>query len=244
MSTLDPTRQETPATTPDAPGFWWRVLMPFVAVISGLIALVVVLIVAFLFVSHDMADAIATVVGSGVILAVGLMLVRQLPAHEQRAIFARKGDRRVVVAAGVAGGLGFVVLTAIVISIGTAINSGVRDRTSDIPSPFGSSAIAGMLVVIGIVVLAPLGEELLFRGLMLRGLVRRMAFWPAAAWSGVAFGLCHSDVWAYLFWPRLIALALVGVGLAEINRRRGYWSGVIAHATINGLATVALLTIG
>jgi len=244
MSTLDPTRPAAPATPAGSPGFWWRVLIPFVAVISGLVALVVALIVALLFVSHELADAIATVVGSGVILAVGLVFVRHLPAHEQRAIFAGKGRPRAAIAAGVAGGLGFVVLTAIVISIGTAIDSGVRDRTSGIPSPFGSSVAAGLLVVLGIVVLAPLGEELLFRGLMLRGLVRRLPFWPAATCSGIAFGLCHSDVWAYLFWPRLIALALVGIGLAGLNRRRGYWSGVIAHATINGLATIALLAIG
>jgi uncharacterized protein len=204
----------------------------------------VALIVALLFVSHEMADAIATVVGSGVILAVGLVLVRHLPLHEQRAIFARKGRSATMLVSGVAGGLGFVVVTVIVISIGSAIDSGVRDRTSNIPSPFGASIAAGLLIVLGVVVLAPLGEELLFRGLMLRGLVRKMPFWPAAGCAGVAFAVCHSDVWAYLFWPRLIALALVGVGLAALNRRHGYWCGVVAHATINGFATIALLAIG
>jgi hypothetical protein len=38
-----------------------------------------------------------------------------------------------------------------------------------------------------------------------------------------------------------LALAIVGVGLAWLNRVRGYWCGVTAHATINGLATLALL---
>jgi membrane protease YdiL (CAAX protease family) len=244
MSTLNPAPAALRVTSPGPPGFWWRVLMPFVAVIIGLIALVVALIVALLFVSQEMADAIATAVGSGVILGAGLVFVRHLPVHEQRAIFARKGRLGAALATGVAGGLGFVVLTVIVIAIGTAVDSGVRERTSDIPSPFGASIVASLLVVLGIVVLAPLGEELLFRGLMLRGLVRRMPFWPAASCSGIAFAVCHSDVWAYLFWPRMIALAVVGVGLAELNRRRGYWCGVVAHATINGLATIALLTVG
>ncbi len=39
------------------------------------------------------------------------------------------------------------------------------------------------LTVVAVVVLAPLGEELLFRGLLLRGLVRKLRFWPAAAIS-------------------------------------------------------------
>jgi membrane protease YdiL (CAAX protease family) len=124
-------------------------------------------------------------IGSAVILAIALELVRHLPRHERRPIFAWKAGVPVTVATGMATGVGFVVASAVVVAAGTAIDSGVRDRTSGIPSPFGSSALAGTLVVVGIVVLAPLGEELLFRGLMLRGLVRRIPFWSAAVICGV-----------------------------------------------------------
>ncbi len=90
-----------------------------------------------------------------------------------------------------------------------------------------------------VVVLAPLGEELLFRGLLLRGLVRRIRFWPAAVVSSLLFAAAHVD--AYLLWPRAIALVGTGVVLAWLYRWRGYWASVTAHATVNIVAAIALV---
>ncbi len=215
--------------------------MPLVAVIGGLLALIVAGIVALTFTSEQVADSIATCIGSAVILGIGVMIVCHLPRHERRRIFALKSRVPVTVGTGLAAGLGMLAVTAVIIAVGLAIDSGLRARTQDLGTPLGSSAVSAMFVVIGTVVLAPLGEELLFRGVLLRGLVRRIPFWPAAVTSGIIFGACHADVWIYLFWPRFLALAIVGVGLAWLNRVRGYWCGVTAHATINGLATLALL---
>jgi membrane protease YdiL (CAAX protease family) len=244
MSTTTPPVPAAPPAPAAELGFWWRVLMPFVAVLGGLMALIVAAVVAPLFASSQVADAVSAMIGSAVILGIGLAIVRHLPHHERRRIFAPKAGVPVTVATGLSAGLGLVVVTALIIGAGTAVDPGVRDRTQGIGSPLGTSAVAGILVVFSIVVLAPLGEELLFRGVLLRGLVRRLAFWPSAVAAGVAFGACHADVWLYLFWPRFLALAITGVGLAWLNRQRGYWCGVTAHATINGLATVALLIAG
>jgi membrane protease YdiL (CAAX protease family) len=244
MTTTTPAIPAAPPAPPAEPGFWWRVLMPFVAVLGGLIALVVTAVVTLPFTSNQVADAVSTTIGSAVILGIGLLIVRHLPRHERRRIFAFKAGVPVTVATGLSAGLGLVIVTALIISIGTAIDPGVRDRTQGIGSPLGTSAVGATLVVFSIVVLAPLGEELLFRGVMLRGLVRRFPFWPSAVASGIVFGASHADVWLYLFWPRLLALAATGVGLAWLNRQRGYWCGVTAHATINGVATLALLIVG
>jgi membrane protease YdiL (CAAX protease family) len=242
MTTITPSAEAAPSPAPPAPpGFWWRLLMPLVAVVGGLLALIVAAALALLFTSGQVADAIATFTGSAAILGIGLVIVHHLPRHERRRIFALKAGIPVTVATGLSAGLGMVVVTVIIIAVGTALDPGLRDRTQGIGSPLGTSTLGASLVVISIVVLAPLGEELLFRGVLLRGLVRRIPFWPAAVTSGIVFGACHADVWIYLFWPRFLALAVVGVGLAWLNRERGYWCGVTAHATINGLATVALL---
>jgi membrane protease YdiL (CAAX protease family) len=243
MSTTTPDAHVDTAPPPHVPGFWWRILMPLVAVAAGMVGLIVAAVVTLSVASHNAADAVATCVGSGIILAVGLALVRHLPRHEQRRIFALKAPIPATVAIGLAAGLGGVILSAIVISAGTAVDSGVRERTEGISSPFGSGPFAITVVVIGVVVLAPIGEELLFRGIMLRGLVRRRPFWTSAIISAMVFGACHPDVWLYLFWPRWLALAVVGVGLAWLNRERGYWCGVAAHATINGVATLVTLLV-
>jgi membrane protease YdiL (CAAX protease family) len=242
MTTITPPAEAVPSpASPAPPGFWWRLAMPLVAVVGGLLALIVAGIVALLFTSGQTAEAIATFTGSAAIFGIGLLVVHHLPRHERRRIFALKAGIPVTVATGLSAGLGMVVVTGIIIAVGTALDPGVRDRTHGIGSPLGTGTLGVTLVILSVVVLAPLGEELLFRGVLLRGLVRRSPFWPAAVISGIVFGACHADVWIYLFWPRLLALAVVGVGLAWLNRERGYWCGVTAHATINGLATVALL---
>ena len=38
------------------------------------------------------------------------------------------------------------------------------------------------------------------------------------------------------------ALALTGLALAWLYRRRGYWASVTAHATVNIVAAIALVT--
>jgi len=90
--------------------------------------------------------------------------------------------------------------------------------------------------------IAPLGEELLFRGLLLRALVRRMEFWPAAVVSGVIFGIAHIDQYVpYPLWPRTLTLIGTGVVLAWLYRWRGYWGSVAAHASVNLGAAIVLL---
>jgi hypothetical protein len=127
------------------------------------------------------------------------------------------------------------------ISVGTSLDPGLNARVHNIASPLGPGVSGTLITMFGVIVLAPLGEELVFRGVLLRGLVRRMSFWWAALAGAAIFGACHADVWIYLFWPRYLALVGVGVGLAWLNRTRGYWCGVTAHATLNAVATLALL---
>ena len=107
------------------------------------------------------------------------MLRSGLPAHERHAAVAVKGPLRRAVLAGIAVGAGIVVAAAIIIAIGAAIDPVVERRLDDVED-IGTAPWQLVLMVLSLVVLAPLGEELLFRGLLLRGLARRLRFWPAA----------------------------------------------------------------
>jgi len=98
------------------------------------------------------------------------------------------------------------------------------------------------LLALGVVVLAPLGEELLYRGLLLRALMRRITPPWAVTVSAVLFGLAHvaGDPGAYPVLPALVALGMVSGVLAV---RRGDLSrSILMHAGFNLVAALGILT--
>jgi membrane protease YdiL (CAAX protease family) len=226
-------------TAPAGQGFWYRVLSPVMAVLVAFALLIVA--VGFLQLaplSEDSVAAIVTFATSVLLLLFALALWRRLPAHERRAAVAVKGSLPSAVATGVAIGLGIVVGSGLIIVLGSEADPVVRRRLDEVES-IGSHAWQVALLVISLVVLAPLGEELLFRGLLLRGLTRRLRFVPAAMIASLVFASAHAD--SYAIWPRAVSLWLTGLALAWVYRRRGYWSSVGAHATVNTVAAIALI---
>lgn len=221
------------------PGFWWRVLSPLGAVLAAFVLLVVGAgALSLTDLSDDALEAVLVFTTSLLLLAFAILLWLGLPAANRRAAVAVKGPLPRAVATGVGLGMALVVGAGLILLAGSAIDSNVERRLDEVES-IGSAPWQLVLTVTALAFLAPLGEELLFRGLLLRGLARRMPFWPAALISSVLFASAHAD--AYVLWPRAIALIGTGVVLAWIYRRRGYWGSVSAHATVNVVAAIALV---
>lgn len=97
------------------------------------------------------------------------------------------------------------------------------------PGGFSWVALVGMIAIGGF--LAPLAEELIFRGLLYRWLRRHWPMWAAVATSAILFGLIHGI-------PAVIpAAAAVGAVLAVAFERTGsLWPPVVIHATQNTTA--------
>ena len=96
-------------------------------------------------------------------------------------------------------------------------------------------------IVLGAGVLAPVIEELLFRGLLLRALLRRMSPEAAVFVSALAFALAHlaGDPHALPAFP---ALAALGVVLGVVALRTGSLSRpILIHAGFNLTATLVAL---
>lgn len=100
------------------------------------------------------------------------------------------------------------------------------------------------LFVIGVLVLAPVAEELLFRGMLLRGLLRRIPPGWAVTVSAVVFAVVHP-----LLDPTLgtvVAVpALFGLGLLsgyEAVRTGGLSRSVALHAGFNLLTVISVLS--
>ncbi len=100
-----------------------------------------------------------------------------------------------------------------------------------------------VLLVVAAVLVAPVLEELLFRGVVLRGLMLRTGFWPAAAVSSVCFGALHATAVGLEGLPVVLATGVFGLGLCVLTRRTGRLGPAIGvHGLRNALAvaTVAL----
>ena len=100
-----------------------------------------------------------------------------------------------------------------------------------------------ILFAIGVVVVAPVIEELVYRGLLLRSLLRKMSPVGAIFVSGVVFGLAHVllDPGAYVALP---ALAAMGVISAVLAVRTGELSrSIFFHAGFNLLTTLQIVAV-
>ena len=90
------------------------------------------------------------------------------------------------------------------------------------------------LAMTGAVAAAPIGEEIIFRGLLLQGLLRRgVLMLPAVVASAAIFSLCHVNL---IGLPALFELGLV-FGLLYA-RTRSVLPGMVAHLGSNLTATL------
>lgn len=91
-----------------------------------------------------------------------------------------------------------------------------------------------LLLITCVSVLAPLMEELLFRGLIQGWLSRRVGAWGAIFASALLFGFAHST------WPDPIALTLLGIGLGlTYQKTRSLYSCIAFHAVFNAFGIAA-----
>lgn len=87
-----------------------------------------------------------------------------------------------------------------------------------------------------LVVVAPITEELFFRGVLQAGLRRRYGARTAVIASGVLFGVVHLIPWQVL---PAIPLGLLFAWWTE--RTRSLWPALIGHALVNGTSWYAAL---
>ena len=105
----------------------------------------------------------------------------------------------------------------------------------DLADRFGGVGGAVLLVVM-VCVAAPVAEEVLYRGLLLRSLERRYGAVWAVGLSSVVFGAMHLQL---VQFPGLALFGLVAATLVVRTGRLG--TSIIAHAAFNAVTVVSLL---
>lgn len=186
----------------------------------------------------DAYDIVATVAG-GALATVGVMALLGM-VKGRRSLY---GDYGLVVRwrdwRWLLAGIGL----SIVATGATALIDALSESTPQqevVRAIERSSTVGQVLGAIAVVTLAPLAEELLFRGLLLRGLLRRIGAVGAVVISGAVFALSHLvDPKAAVF---LAPLMLVGVVSAIRAIRTGELSqSILLHAGFNLTAAVSLI---
>lgn len=106
---------------------------------------------------------------------------------------------------------------------------------SNVPRDLFDRAAVIPLAVFFILVVAPLTEEMFFRGFLYRGLASRFGFWPGALASGFVFASIHGSV------GLIVPITAISVCFAWVLRRTGsLWNAIAAHFLFNGVSLLAL----
>ncbi len=91
--------------------------------------------------------------------------------------------------------------------------------------------VAMVLVAAAVVLVAPVTEEILFRGIVFGSFIRRWPYPVASVGSAFLFGLAHMDL------TLLLPLTIAGILLnALYHKTRSLVPSTIAHATLNAVS--------
>lgn len=105
---------------------------------------------------------------------------------------------------------------------------------SNVPIPIRRETLTMAIAFPLIAIAAPFAEEVFFRGVLFRGLLR-WGFWPAGAISAFLFSAAHLSIGA------VIPFFIVGLVLAWVFWRRGrLWESIAFHFLFNTVSYILL----
>jgi membrane protease YdiL (CAAX protease family) len=171
----------------------------------------------------------------GLLAAVALLRIRRV---DLRPVIGavRPVGRLLLIGTGV--GSGMLVAASLVVAALMRVTGSEQPADQFLLDELTRGGVSTVLAFIAAVVLAPVAEELLFRGLLFRALLRRRSLHVAALVSASVFALVHVDV-AVSQPLALVGLTLVGMVLAYAYQRTGSLLVPIAgHAAFNGITLV------
>lgn len=147
---------------------------------------------------------------------------------------------------GVGGGIVAIVVFAV--GLGSLLEYLAHLSRGELPQvqetfrEIAADRAAAPLLVFGSVLVAPLAEELCFRGLLYSALRKRFPLWPAMGLSGLAFGLTHFQTSLDGYLLVLLIIMPLGMFLAyAYERTRTLLVPIVIHAVFNLFQVVLLI---
>jgi membrane protease YdiL (CAAX protease family) len=139
-------------------------------------------------------------------------------------------------------------VTRIVIGLGLdALSNGRATREGSNLNISGSLSIPAVLLLIAVAVIAaPITEELMFRGLLLRTFMQRWSFWPAAIVSTLVFALFHAYEVSTVLGAVTLCLSVGTLGFVNcilVRYTNRLAPGMFAHAASNAFAVLVVIAL-
>lgn len=138
--------------------------------------------------------------------------------------------------------LGFMVFYGLLIAAGILISLFSPDWSGQ-KQNLGFNNIStradNLLAFLALVVVPPLGEEILLRGYLYSGLRRFWRFWPALLVTSLIFGVAHLEFGSGgpLVWGAAVDTFLLSVVLVYLRERTGaLYAGMLVHMANNLIA--------
>ena len=151
-------------------------------------------------------------------------------------------------AAWAAAGVGMVLVgRVLVVAVADILTHGAAGAQSQNLVVHNHSPAVYVVLTVVVVLVAPPVEETVFRGMLLRTLMRRYGFWPAALLSSAVFALFHTYEVATLAGAATLAGVVFVLGLTNCLLAR--WTGRLAagiavHMLFNALAVAVVIATG
>lgn len=107
----------------------------------------------------------------------------------------------------------------------------------DVVSIMSNSGTAQrVLLVAAAVIMAPIGEEIFFRGFLYNLMRRFCGVWSAALLGGLFFGVMHGSL------AQMLPLTLFGlVQCLAYEKARSLWLPISVHAVFNGFSSICII---
>jgi len=181
-------------------------------------------------------------IGHIVVAAIVIVAIRTagLPLREYLGLVSlRHADVWRGIGIGAAAWLGMVILFAVTALIHNALGGTPSDHSTLFKGVAEDKWRFLISMYVLMIIAAPIAEELLFRGLMYRGLAEsRLGAAGTIVITSIVFGLAH---WLGFGWERVVVTGCVGALLGFLRWRTGGTSvPIVAHAATNFMGAMML----
>jgi membrane protease YdiL (CAAX protease family) len=198
----------------------------------------------FAVISSELVTTAVSLVSLGVVTATSVVLyIRARYPGRVRAVMGPRHGSGKELAVGLGFGLlGFVAVNWVFSLLLQAVASGLGFELPEVQQGLREALAKSSLapaVIVAAVLVAPVAEELFFRGMLFQALRDRLGVWPGIVLSGVIFGAVHFEPVA------IVSIAPLGIFLGWLFHWRGtLLAPMAAHALFNLIGVGLMVAVG